>query len=118
MSAERSAEPGHDQLAREFADELYAGYRFLAKTIKYRAKTFLDMVTMSGGVGAAQQLLRGSHTHDGFTRLWQERMLEYSVEAVVLKPKYRALFTEDELDTARDRLQRHGFDVDAYLRGL
>jgi hypothetical protein len=37
------------------------------------------------GVGAA--LLKGSHTHDGFTRLWQEQMLEYSAGAVILKPK-------------------------------
>ena len=61
---------------------------------------------------------QGSHTHDGFTRLWEERMLEYSVEAVVLKPKYQPLFTEHEREVARDRLERHDFDVDDYLRRL
>jgi hypothetical protein len=45
-------------------------------------------------------------------------MLGYSVEAVVLKPKYRSLFTEPEREVARDRLERHGFDVDEYVRRL
>jgi hypothetical protein len=113
-----STDTNHDQLAREFTDELYAGYRFLVRTIKYRAKSFLEMVTLHGGVGAAQLLLQESHIHDGFTRLWEERMLGYSVEAVVLKPKYRSLFTEPEREVARDRLERHGFDVDEYVRRL
>jgi len=118
MASDIPATSAQDQRAREFTDELYAGYRFLVRSIGYRAKSFLEMVTLHGGVGAAQLLLRGSHTHDGFTRLWEERMLEYSVEAVVLKPRYESLFTEHERDVARDRLIRHEFDVDAYLTQL
>jgi len=118
MASEGSTSSSEDPRAREFTEELYAGYRFLVRSIRYRAKTFLEMVTLHGGVGAAQLLLKGSHTHDGFTRLWQEQMLEYSVEAVVLKPKYESLFTGDEREVARDRLRRHGFDVDAYLSRL
>ncbi|MFD9736272.1 hypothetical protein [Umezawaea sp. NPDC059074] len=102
-------------LAHEFEAELYEGYRFLARTINYRAKQFLDMVTVHRGVGAAQILLRGPNASDGFTRLWQERMLAHSLEAVVLKPKYGQLFTAEELLTARYRLEQHGFDVEDYL---
>lgn len=98
------------QLAREFTDEMYAGYRYLVRTINYRAKSFLDMVTMHGGVGAAKLLLQGHDASDGFTRLWEEGMLEYSVEAAVLKLKYETLFTDKERDVARWRLERHDFD--------
>lgn len=99
-------------LAQEFTDEMYAAYRHLAKTINYRAKQFLEMVTMHGGVGAAQILLqRGRGTSDGFARLWEARMLQWSVEASVLKDKYADLFTDEERDTARQRLEAHGFDV-------
>jgi hypothetical protein len=115
MAADLPTASGQDQLAHEFTDELYAGYRYLVKAIRYRAKTFLEMVTIHGGVGAAQLLLEGRHTHDGFTRLWQEGMLEYSVEAVLLKPRYASLFTERERAIARERLRLHDFDVDAYL---
>jgi hypothetical protein len=105
-----------EQLAREFTEEMYEGYRYLARTINYRAKQFLEMVTMQGGVGAARALLRGRDASDGFTRLWQEKMLAWSVEASVLRPKYERLFTPDERDTARRRLEAHGFDVEGFLR--
>lgn len=112
------AEPDLAGLAREFTDEMHDGYRFLARTIRYRAKAFLEMLTLHGGVGAAQRLLQGPDASDGFTRLWQENMLAHSVEAAVLKPKYELLFTPDERRIARDRLERHQFDVDAYLQQI
>jgi hypothetical protein len=73
-----------------------------------------SMLQFPGGRGR-QLLLEGRHTHDGFTRLWQEGMLEYSVEAVLLKPRYMCLFTERERAIARERLRLHDFDVDGYL---
>lgn len=105
-----------ERLAREFTEEMYDGYRYLARTINYRAKQFLEMVTMQGGVGAAQTLLRGRDASDGFTRLWQKNMLDRSVEASVLRPKYGLLFTTEERNTARRRLEAHEFDVDGFLR--
>lgn len=104
-----------DQLARDFTGDLHDGYREVLRTINYRATAFMAMVARYGGVDAAKRLLRGPHTHDGFVRLWQANMLEYSVEAAVLKPAYAALFTDGERAVARYRLDRHGFDVDAYL---
>jgi hypothetical protein len=38
-----------------------------------------------------------------------------SVEAFVLLPWYRRLFSEDELSTAERRLAAHSFDVEAFL---
>lgn len=102
-------------LAREFTDEMYAGYRYLAKAINYRAKLFLEMVTMHGGVGAAKILLQGGKTSDGFARLWEARMLEWSVEASVLRGKYADLFTDQERAIAERRLEDHGFDVPAWI---
>ena len=102
----RQADCGHSSPKR-----CTRGYRHLARTINYRAKQFLEMVTLHGGVGAAQALLRGRDASDGFTRLWEENKLEWSVEASVLRSKYASLFTDAELDTARRRLTEHGFDV-------
>jgi hypothetical protein len=73
------------------------------------------MVGDHGGVGAAQRLLHGPDASDGFTTLWEARRLELSVEAHVLLPRFRALFTQRELRKARHRLEEHGFDVDAFL---
>lgn len=111
----RNDEDGHAELARAFTEEMYEGYRYLARTINYRAKQFLEMVTMHGGVGAAQRLLQGSDASDGFTRLWEQRQLGRSVEASVLCSKYDGLFNEGERAVARRRLEAYGFDVDGFL---
>jgi hypothetical protein len=106
------------QLAREFTDEMHEGYRYLVRAIGYRAKAFLDMLTMHGGVGAAQLLLQGRDASDGFTRLWEANMLEHSVEATVLKAVYEPLFNDEEREIARRRLELHDFDVEGFCAEL
>jgi hypothetical protein len=104
------------QLAREFDDHLREGYRHLARTIGYRATVFNEMITMHGGVKTAQLLLRGPRTSEGFARLWEAGMLHHSVEASILRPEYRCLFSDDERSIARRRLADHQFDVESFLR--
>ncbi|WP_167969208.1 hypothetical protein [Lentzea indica] len=45
-------------------------------------------------------------------------MLQHSIEALVLNPRYAELFAEYELEIARRRLEAVGFDVEEYLRKL
>ena len=47
----------------------------------------------------------------GFTRLWELRRLDLTVEAVVLRPEFASLFTPDERAVARQRLDSVGFAV-------
>jgi hypothetical protein len=41
--------------------------------------------------------------------------LDLTLEATVLIPRWRALFTEQELATARERLLAYEFDIDVFL---
>lgn len=101
---------------RELHREMVLGADRLKREIGYNPTRFNQMVAEHGGPGAARQLLRGRDASDGFTVLWEANRLEMSVEACVLLPWYRELFTGDELATARRRLVEHRFDVDAFLR--
>lgn len=112
------AEPDHAQLSREFHDATLDGYRFLVRTIGYKAKAFIHMVTMDGGEATAHTLLRTPTVSDGFERLRRENMLQHSIEALVLNPRYAELFAEHELEVARTRLAAVGFDVEGYLRTI
>lgn len=112
------SDPEMIRLERQFHDETMEGYRHLVRTINYQAKAFLHMVAMHGGVGAAHLLLQTPNVSAGFTTLWEANMLGHSVEALVLKPEYRPLFSDEELETARRRLIDYGFDIDSYLRSL
>lgn len=106
------------ELERQFTAGMYEAYRFLARTINYRAIWFLDMLARQGGIPAARQLLYGKDATYGLERLRQAHMLDRSVEAWVLEPRFVRLFLDEDRDKARTRLEQYGFDVDGYLDGL
>ena len=66
---------------------------------------FLNMVQNHGVLEAARRLLASSSVGDGFVALWEVGRLDLSVEALVLQEPWRALFTEEELAVARQRLE-------------
>jgi len=76
----------------------------------YWASYFLRGVRNHGGPAYARQLLRAEGTSDGFRRLTEEHKLELTVEALVLRPEYASLFTDDERAVASDRLARAGYN--------
>jgi hypothetical protein len=75
-----------------------------------------EMITVARGVKTAQLLLRGLRNSEGFARLWKAGMLHHSVEASILRPEYRCLFSDDERSIARRRLADHQFDAESFLR--
>ena len=81
-----------------------------ATTFGYYPRYFLQMVNDHGGVQAAKILLGKPDPSDGFERLWDERRLDLSVEALVLREPWRGLFTLDELREAYRRLDGSDYD--------
>jgi len=73
------------------------------------SKFIRDRVSELGGVGTAKMLLRGSTPQKGLQWLARQGLLEFSMEALVIQPKYAALFTLAEIATARKRLQAVGY---------
>jgi hypothetical protein len=74
----------------------------------YWASYFLRGVRNHGGLDYARRLLRAEGTSDGFQRLTDERRLDLTVEALVLRPEFSSLFTGDERAVAASRLARAG----------
>lgn len=79
-----------------------------ADKIGYKATLFIHMVNTNGGVETAHQLL-AKDTTDGFTRLWEKKRLDLSVEALVLRPQFAALFDETEREQARKKLAEYKY---------
>jgi hypothetical protein len=78
---------------------------------RYTATTFLGMVSEHGGIETARRLLHASTTSDGFAGPYERGRLDLTVEAVVIGPRFRPLFTDDELATAQERLDRLGYSA-------
>ena len=77
----------------------------------YNATVYLRMLTEHGPLGTAQRLLASPTVSAGFTALWEKKRLDLTVEAVVLRAEFQQFFTDEELETARERLERLGYRV-------
>lgn len=88
--------------------EAMIGIYHASASLGYRASYFLQMVQERGGWGAAKHLLSGPEPQSGLVRLWELRRLDISMEALVLEERWAALFSEDELRVARERLEAYG----------
>ena len=98
-------------LSDDFHQAMLQIYRHAKKECKYTATYFLQMVSEQGGLQAAKKLLSAPGVSDGFTRLWECGRLDLTLEALVLQPKWRELFSADECDKARIRLELLGYSV-------
>jgi len=57
----------------------------------------------------AHRTLSGHRESDGFNLLAQKGQLALSLEALAVKKQYTALFSDDEVNTALDRLLSAGY---------
>lgn len=98
----RSIEVAFDRAMHEIYDNAFS-------ECGYRATRFLNLVNQIGGLEAARQLLRSDLHPEGLTALWEHGHLDLSMEALVLQEPWRPLFSSDELNLAKRRLQKLGY---------
>lgn len=98
------------ELAQRFHAAMLDIYRAANRDLSYNATRFLQLVESRGGVHAAKQLLRGVPS-DGFATLWEKGRLDLSMEAHVLRPEFRSLFTDHEVRVAEERLRQFGYRI-------
>jgi hypothetical protein len=79
------------------------------KEANYTAGYFLTMLSSYGGLGTAHRLLASSEVSTGFTTLFERGRLDLTVEALVVKPEFADLFSEDEVEAALERLRQLGY---------
>jgi len=90
-------------IEKTFDQDMVKTYQEAVK-IGYRPARFLQMLNESGGVATARIILAQPNTTDGFATLWEKKRLDLSVEALVLKPEYIPLFSDEDRAKARARL--------------
>ncbi|PEI94989.1 hypothetical protein CN679_04860 [Bacillus pseudomycoides] len=67
-----------------------------ARDLGYNAQRFIDEVNSDGGYFETKYFIQSKEPEEAFTRLWQLNRLELTVEALILKPEYISLITEEE----------------------
>ena len=91
-------------LEEEFEKELWRTVD-VAKEHQYPPIRFIQMLEEHGGVKVAKRLLAKSEPQTGLFELYNLKLLHESMEAVVIKEKYRSLFTDSEIEEAHRRLE-------------
>jgi hypothetical protein len=102
------------ELERKFDEAMIRVYEGAARNTGFHATRFLQMVRRRGGVEAARLLLSAPGVSAGFMALRRAGHLELTVEAQTLRPRFAGLFTDEELETARQRLADFGYRPDRY----
>lgn len=79
------------------------------KTLDYNPSFFVQMLDDRGGLSTAKKLINDDSPSEGFTKLWELKRLDLTVEAVARRPPYSALFSSAERTKARKRLEDYGY---------
>jgi len=66
-------------------------------------------VSMEDGMKAAKRCLSSGRESDGFWTLAERNRLDLSLEALAVKKTFTGLFTDEEANTALDRLLSAGY---------
>lgn len=88
-----------EQLSAEFSSRLRTAINECYK-LGYRPTRIEQMLTSLGAVGLARKLILASEPQDGLKKLAKLRRLDLSMEAIMQEEKFKALFTEKELEAA------------------
>ncbi|MFW6642072.1 GmrSD restriction endonuclease domain-containing protein [Nocardiopsis algeriensis] len=100
---------GGDNTEKAFHRAMVSVYERAKEEAGYTPSFFLGMLADLGALGTARKLLAAPAVSDGFSNLWERGRLDLTVEAVVLRPEFAELFTAEELDRARGRLEQFGY---------
>jgi hypothetical protein len=75
----------------------------------YNATRFYQMANEKGGLATAKALLASQEPQSGLTTLWECGQLDLSMEALMIDPRFEPLFSEEERETAMERLVAYGY---------
>lgn len=104
----------NQELERRFHYAMIVLYRRAKDECGYNSIRFLNMINEYGGLETARILLNSTVVSDGYTAMWERQRLDLIVEAIILKPEWKELFSDDERKIAKTRLEQYGYKFTRY----
>lgn len=99
-------------LEKQLHTDMINIYKTADRECNYRATRFLQMMEKKGALATAKQLISKSGGTNGFAKLWECNRLDLSLEVLVLNGKYDDLFTAEERELCRQRLNEYGYRIE------
>jgi len=94
-------------------ESLLEAYQRAGEEVPYWAARFREALKRKGGLPTAKRMLRprNSGQRAGLDTLLDANRPDLTMEAVILQPQFRSLFSEAELQVAAERLGEYGKDA-------
>jgi putative IMPACT (imprinted ancient) family translation regulator len=80
-------------------------------TLGYKPKAFMSMTFQYGTINAIKKLINSSGVSDGFTKLWELKRLDLSMENIIQEKEWNHLFSDDEREKAKKRLLKYKYVI-------
>ena len=98
-------------LEQELGNEMLKLYGIAKEKCNYNATRFIQMFYKLGAIETAKTLINSKNPTDGFTAMWECHCLDLTIEFLALNPKFKELFSNEELAKARKRLIDYGYNL-------
>lgn len=98
-----------DTLELQFEQAMLGIYQDEKAVRAHDASRFRQMIARNGGLETARRILRMPGVTQGFTELCMAKRFDLMVESLVLRQRWRPLFTDGQLAIARKRLADVGY---------
>ena len=98
-----------DELIEMFNAEMLE-YHNIRKKLKYEATIIENSIKSIGGYKTAIKFCDGS-AKSGFIKLSEKGILEYSLEAIVIKPEYGSIFAPEKVEKCKKLLEQYGYNL-------
>lgn len=69
----------------------------------------IEVIERFGIVNAAKEIIRKGRTSDCFSKLAEAGHIELTMEAIIVKPQYSELFTDEEVNACFELLCEKGY---------
>ena len=99
-----------NKIEADFTDRILDAVKVMRDRHNYDPKKFLQMMNKDGAVEACRQLINAKNVSEGFSKLWEYKQLELTVEDISLEPQWHSLFSDSERRAAAKRLKQYGFE--------
>ncbi|MCR8633926.1 hypothetical protein [Paenibacillus radicis (ex Xue et al. 2023)] len=103
--------PIEKSLIEQFHKDVISAYKKAKSECGYNASIFIQIVTRDGALKVAKDFIHKKQATTGFEKLYFAGRLDLTIEAHVLLPKYKSMFTLEERKTAFERLKEYKFEV-------
>jgi hypothetical protein len=98
-------------LEKAFTASMWEIFQRAKAECGYTASRFSKMLQDHQGPDTARILLDATGVSEGYTALWERKRLDLTIEAYVLRPEFKTLFSSKQLETARQRLKDYGYEA-------